>query len=179
MGYSTIETILRRRRALRIILFVIILATFPFYCAGFLLWGTAPRNTGETSIASNTPISNEGLPTVSPLPSLTPLPLTATLLSPLQPTPLQFVPPGRPPGQPTAPFIPPTVFIPTSTLAPTLTFPPTVAPPPTSAPLPTDPPPTETPLPTDPPPPTATPTETPTLTETPTTEGTVEVLPGP
>jgi hypothetical protein len=50
--------------------------------------------------------------------------ITATSISPLQPTPIQFFPPGGGVGNPLPPtaFIPPTqVFIPTSTLAPTLT----------------------------------------------------------
>lgn len=164
MAYQTLETIERRRRIIRVILFFIILSTMPFYCAGFLLWGTS-RPAGaaaRATLATNTPIGGDLTPTR--LPSLTPLPLTVTVASPLQPTPLQFNP-IRPPGggggiAPTQPFVQPTVFIPSSTPAPTLTPFPTNPPPATFTPLPTDPPlPTNTPepLPTDPPLPTETP----------------------
>jgi hypothetical protein len=168
MAYQAVESVERRRRILRIVLFLIILSTMPFYCAGFLLWGTAGVrvSTTETPLFTNTPIGGDRTPTG--LPTLTPLRLTVTIGIPLQPTPLQFNPgfPGSGGNVPTQPiFIQPTaVFIPTSTLAPTLTpFPTnTQPPPPTLAPLPTDPPlptntpeplPTEAPLPTDEPPP--------------------------
>jgi len=39
MSYTTIEAIEKRRRAIRIVLFIIVLGTLPFYCAGFVLWG--------------------------------------------------------------------------------------------------------------------------------------------
>jgi len=173
MAYQPLESIERRRRIVRIILFFIILSTMPFYCAGFLLWGTA-GNVGadeRSAISTSTPIGN-GLSTATRLPTLTPLPLTVTVVSPLQPTPLQFIPinPGSGGGGggviiPTQPFIVPTIFIPTATLAPTLTPFPTNPPPATLTPLPTDPPlPTNTPepLPTDPPAPTNTPEPLPT-----------------
>jgi hypothetical protein len=163
----------RRRRNLRIVLFVIILATLPFYCAGFLLWATAERGgatapIGGTATATFTPISIQA-PATRTLPGIiTPLPFgTPTSINPLQPTPGQFIP------VPVTRFLSPTaIFLPTLTLAPTLTpFPtfaptftpipilPTLPPQPTQPPIiidPTKPPDTPIPFPTDtliPPPP--------------------------
>jgi len=148
----------RRRRNLRIVLFVIILATLPFYCAGFLLWATAPQRgasalppTNANASATFTPLA-----TLTPLASNTPFGLitpifTATSLSPLQPTPGQFFPPA------VTRFLSPTPFIfPSLTLAPTLT--PFIVP--TFTPFPTLAPPTATPFVA----PTATPFEPPTAT---------------
>jgi hypothetical protein len=172
MAYQTLETIERRKRVIRIILFLIILSTTPFYCVGFLLWGTTKPEAAEVGVptGSSTPIGSDL--TATRQPTVTRLPLTLTAASPLQPTPLQFIPlnPGSGSGGgviiPTQPFVvQPTVFIPSSTPAPTLTPFPTNAPPATFTPLPTDPPlPTNTPepLPTDPPPPTNTPEPLPT-----------------
>ena len=152
MEYQDFTVIERRRRILRVVLFVIILGTLPFYCAGFLLLGTAgqSRNSAVTPPASYTPIQNVR-PTTTPFPTLG-LPSNVTPLSPLRPTPLQYNPGRTIPIYPTSPVIivPPTdVFIPVNTLAPTLTLfptdvPPTDVPPPTWTPLPTD-----IPLPTD------------------------------
>lgn len=143
----------RRRRNLRIVLFIIIIATLPFYCAGFLLWGTAPArqsNDRTTVTATFTPLATALTPSRTLQPSITPL---GTQLSPLLPTPIQFFPPGG--GGNTNP-LPPTesfpVFIPTATFAPTLTPlptntfipPPTLAPPPTNTPIPI---PSDTPIP--------------------------------
>lgn len=169
LDFTDIE---RRRRILRIVLFVIILGTLPFYCAGFLLLGTArqARVRDVTPPPTSTLLQNVR-PTFTPFPTLR-LAVTVTQLSPLRPTPLQFNP-GFP-VVPTSPIIilPPTqVFIPTNTFAPTLTpfptqVPPTNPPPATWTPLPTDvPPPTEIPTdvpppPTDVPPPTAAPPPT-------------------
>ncbi len=147
----------QRRRNLRIILFIIILGTLPFYCAGFWLWGTAPQN-------------NNGIqPTPTNDPFLTP---SATLqLSPTNTleasiTPLPGLPTPIPITPPTAIFPPtattPPIFIPTATTAPSLTPFPSATPFPTL----TN---TTIPLPTETPFPTFTPTLTPTLTETPTT----------
>lgn len=152
MEYEALESVGRRRRNIRIILFVIILGTLPFYCAGFFLWGTArPRlQSIATPEQTNTPIGADITPTVG-LPTITPLNLTPTLLSPLQPTPLQFVPINRPPTS-----LPPTAtvylvpIIPTDTLAPTLTLIPSATPLPSATPAPSvTPPPTETPVPTN------------------------------
>jgi hypothetical protein len=155
------QVVERRRRILRVVLFVVILGTLPFYCAGFLLLGTAPRDrTREDTVASLTPIQNVRASN-TPFPTLGSF-VTATQLSPLRPTPLQFNPGTRPivPVFPTnTPFIyvpPPTsVIIPTNTPAPTLTPFPTQVPPTA---VPTE---TWTPLPTEPPLPTNT-TEPPT-----------------
>jgi hypothetical protein len=178
---TMLDTLERRRRNLRIGLFIIILATLPFYCAGFLLWGTAPSRRAEATsapLATFTPLGREQPATRTPQVFNI---ATSTGLSPLQPTPLQFnpgnyVPPsggnnGGPVVLPPTQYIPPPV-IPTSTLAPSLTPYPTNPPPPTAVPptntplpFPTDipptdvPPPTETPLPTDAPPTDAPPTQ--------------------
>ncbi len=154
MEYPDHTTVERQRRILRIVLFVIILGTLPFYCAGFLLLGTprAPRT--QSTPPSLTPIDNVRA-TLTPFPTLGVM-ATATQLSPLRPTPLQYNPI---PVVPTSPIIilPPTqIFIPTNTLAPTLTPFPTQAPPsstpsPTLTPLPTDPPPTAEPPTAEPP----------------------------
>lgn len=139
----------KRRRNLRIVLFAIILATLPCYCAGFLLWLTAPQQPGlrppaavGTATATFTPLANIQA-TNTPFVVITPLPLTLTSFSPLQPTPGQFVPPAI------TRYLSPTPF-----LFPTLTLAPTLTPLPTFTPLPTIAPPTATPLiePTPPPP---------------------------
>lgn len=144
----------QRRRNLRIILFIIILATLPFYCAGFWLWGTAPQSNGGSrqtqtpgGVITNTPLEVAS-PTRTLEASITPLPGP---VSPIPFTPATAVLP------PTATFPPP--IFPTFTPAPTLT------PFPTSTPIP---PPTNTaiPIPTDTPFPTFTPTLTLTATAT-------------
>jgi type VI secretion system secreted protein VgrG len=157
MIFEGIERIIRERRYLRILLFLIILGTLPFYCIGFVLWGTArrPNLSPGLNTATFTPIGADSRPTNTMPPTTTPLAGTATLISPLQPTPRQFVP---------LPTQPPTVvFIPTATFAPTLTPFPTNLPAPTQTPIPA---PTETPLllPTETllPAPTETPIDTPT-----------------
>lgn len=161
---DTFLAVEQRRRNLRIVLFVIIVATLPFYCAGILLIGTAPQNTasaGASRTPTFTPIARTVTVTVTVRPSNTPFGLTATQLSPLLPTPGQFQPVATRFLSPT-PFVLPTTFVlPTSTNAPTLTpyptnppaptnIPPTWTPIPTLQPLPTQaPPPTEFILPTD------------------------------
>ncbi|MCL4248197.1 MAG: hypothetical protein KJ065_08630 [Anaerolineae bacterium] len=160
----------KKRQRLRVVLFAIIMATLPCYCAGFLLWVTAPQQGAgsqqslNTATATFTPFvlntSTSGAPLV-----ITPLPLTGTPFSPLQPTPGQFFPPA------VTRYLSPTPFIfPTLTQAPTLTPFPTFAPPtetpfvaPTAAPpLPTETPIEVLPFPSDTPlPPMEIPTETP------------------
>ena len=149
MGYDLVATAARRQRNIRIVLFVIILMTTPFYCIGFLLWGTAqPRGAiANPTAVTNTPIGADITATVGQ-PMITPFGLTPSLLSPLQPTPLQFIPINRPPtGIPSAtPYLVP--VIPVDTLAPTLTLIPSATPFPTDSPLPTfTPPPTNTDVP--------------------------------
>ena len=141
----------QRRRNLRIVLFVIILATLPFYCAGILLWGTAPRTpTAADLTATSTFTPLPTIPSQTPIPSITPLSMSATPFGgPLLPTPGQYNP-----GQiatrylsPTPYILPTDPFIPQPTAAPTLTpYPQATQPPPptqTNAP----PPPTQTDIP--------------------------------
>ncbi len=154
MDYDVVGAVARRQRNIRIVLFVIILMTTPFYCIGFILWGTAQQRSSiatPTTAMTNTPIGGDITATVG-FPTVTPFGLTPSLLSPLQPTPLQFVPINRPPTV----FIPPTStpylvpIIPSDTLAPTLTLIPSGTPYPTDTAQPTfTPPPTYTPAPTN------------------------------
>lgn len=144
----------RRRRNLRIVLFIIIVATLPFYCAGFLLWATAPQRNPiiVSSLTPTLPPLTRETPTRVTFPSLTPFGQIGlgTLPPPLVPTPGQFFPPPTrflsptPPGIiiPTLAATPTDVIIPTSTTAPTLTpLPTNTTEPPTPIPLPTDTPP--------------------------------------
>lgn len=167
-----IEAAERRKRYLRIFLFSVILATLPCYILGIGIWLTAPdpqaRNRAATQDAleltgpavSNTPLGGDV--TLTNLPAGPSPFLTWTPLSPLLPTPGQFVPPPPiilpsatwtfsfvPLPDTAAPTITPTF---TFTVPPTLTFTPTETATdfPTETPLP---PPSETPL----PPPTDTP----------------------
>lgn len=135
------EAIERRRRNLRIVLFVIILATLPFYCAGILLWGSAPPRARPTTTATTSVLSTQTLATATRVlfPSITPLGITSTL--------------GNTPGQ-FFTFVQPTRILsatpllatatdfifPTSTTAPTLTLAPSLTPGPTDTliPIPSD-----------------------------------------
>ena len=154
MDFNVIGAAANRQRNIRIVLFVIILMTTPFYCVGFFLWGTARPSSAlgiPTADATNTPIGGDVTATKG-FPTVTPFGLTPSLLSPLLPTPYQYIPIPR---QPTS-YIPPTdtpylvPIIPTDTLAPTLTLIPTSTPLPTNAPLPSfTPPPTFTLTPTN------------------------------
>jgi len=154
MDFNRIGAASNRQRNIRIVLFVIILMTTPFYCVGFVLWGTARPSSAlgiPKADATNTPIGGDVTATVG-FPTVTPFGLTPSLLSPLLPTPYQYIPIPR---QPTS-YIPPTdtpylvPIIPTDTLAPTLTLIPSSAPLPTMTPQPSfTPPPTFTPVPTD------------------------------
>jgi hypothetical protein len=163
-----------RRRNLRIGLFVIILATLPFYCIGFILWAAAPQTSGvrATSTPTLPPATREPTSTLAATVTLPPF-VTPTSLGPLQPTPGQFFTPGTnitPILPPTS--TPPPVFIPSSTPAPTLTPIPqptnTPIPQPSNTPLPQ---PSNTPIPqpsnTPLPEPTSTPMEQPTSTTIP------------
>ncbi len=137
MNVSRREAIEQRRRNWRIALVIIIVITIPFYCAGVLLWGTAPVRgvTTPTWTPPGVATATQGVIIVTATPqagaaTITPLPIT------LFPT-----------ASPTT-LVLPTLFIPTNTLA----APPTVFVPPAtntlSPPLP--PPITNTPLPFDP-----------------------------
>lgn len=123
MRPSRLEMVEKRRRNLRIIFIGIILVTLPFYCAGILLWGTAPRN-GIQDTASATPTNTE-LPTVPGQPSITPLPITVGAVTDFAPT--QFIPTVVAPT-----FAPPTLIAPTRFVSatPTIFVPPTATTPP-------------------------------------------------
>ena len=96
------------RRNVRILLFVIILATAPLYCIGFVLWGVAP---GAQPPATLTPALSPRLGTATPTRTSTPfLRVIVTATRPLPPTPRQFQPPAQLPvqQQPLQPVILPT-----------------------------------------------------------------------
>ena len=94
-----------RRRNLRVLLLVIILATAPLYCLGFLLWGVAP---GSRPPATLTPTLTPLFGTATPTPTYTPFRrVLVTVTRPLPPTPRQFQPPvQRPQPQPVQPVQP-------------------------------------------------------------------------
>jgi len=144
-----------KRRTLRIILFIIILATLPFYCVGIFLWVSAPQGQSVRTLAPSTntlpPLTRQATNTApGGVPTSLPGFVTSTF-SPLFPTPPQFFPPPIiPPTRVIPPTIPPLVVTATSpgliipTLAPTLTPVPSNTPAlPTDTPIP----PIDTPLP--------------------------------
>lgn len=154
---DAIEAVERRRRLIRGILLAIIIGTLPFYCIGFVLWGTAPSSASRTPTATFTPIGGD----VTLQPTQTATTLVTTTLVPttiLLPSPTGII------------------IFPTRILSPSPTFllPPTIAPTLTSAPTNTPIPASDTPFPTLLPPtntlePTATserPTEPPPVEET-------------
>lgn len=154
------------RRNLRIVLFLVILATLPFYCVGFLLIGLPQERITPVPTATSTLPPAERTATPTLLPTNIPL-VTFTPISPLLPTPRQFNPGG-------VVVPPPPVFLPSPTpfFFPTATIP--FIPPPTAAP-------TLTPFPTSTPLPQPTATTVPffpTDTETPTATAT-DVPPPP
>ena len=127
--FSTAEG---NQRNLRIVLLVIILATFPFYCLGFILWSAAPQDAQSaqrTPTPTLTPLSiNTQEATITRLATQTPLQVVTMTPIGIILTPTSFggvIPPPVviPPTQffPPTQFIPPTVFIPPPTLAPTFT----------------------------------------------------------
>ena len=93
------------RRNLRVLLLVIILATTPLYCLGFLLWGVAP---GSRPPATLTPTLTPLFGTATATPTYTPFRrVLVTVTRPLPPTPRQFQPPvQRPQPQPVQPVQP-------------------------------------------------------------------------
>ena len=96
-----------RQRNLRILLFVIILATLPLYCLGFVLWGVAP---GARPPATATPSPTPRLNTATPTRTSTPYRrVIVTATRPLPPTPRQFRPPAQLPqtSEPPQPEQPP------------------------------------------------------------------------
>lgn len=92
-----------RNQSLRFLMLMIIVATFPFYCLGIIIIGSAPAENVQLP-ASLTPFSNAtftplggdqlawAVASASPvrIPSITPLSI-------LQPTPRQFIPPTAAP----------------------------------------------------------------------------------
>lgn len=82
------------RRNLRLLLFVIILATAPLYCIGFVLWGVAPgaQPATATPTASATPRPGTATPTRTNTPFRS---VIVTATRPLPPTPRQFRPPAQ------------------------------------------------------------------------------------
>ncbi len=160
MSQSDIEIVARRRTMIRVGLFFVIIGTLPCYLLGFILWGTSPDRQAATQ-ATFTPQVTAifGTATNTSPATLTLLPVST--LSPLGPTPGQFIPPRIIVRTNT----PPPVFIPPATAAPTLTPFPSNTPFPTNTDLPVIP--TFTPAPTETPIPTATdvillpPTDTP------------------
>lgn len=117
-----------RRRNIRIALFIVILATIPFYCIGLLLWMGAPQGgssgapritptqaASEAPIATDTQVAGQTattLPTdnVIVTPVVPPTSDQPPTLRPLSPTPTLFIPSATP--------IPPTEFIPPDTPIP-------------------------------------------------------------
>ncbi|MDE0610927.1 MAG: hypothetical protein OXH77_13580 [Anaerolineaceae bacterium] len=85
------------RHNLRLLLFVIILATAPLYCIGFVLWGVAP---GAQPAATATPRASATLRLATATPTRTHTPFRSVIVTatrPLPPTPRQFRPPAQPP----------------------------------------------------------------------------------
>lgn len=94
-----------RNQSLRFLMLMIIVGTFPFYCLGVIIIGSAPADNvaatatpTQLSNATFTPLGGDQVTrsyaTVTPLriPSITPL-------SVLQPTPRQFIPPTSVPTE--------------------------------------------------------------------------------
>lgn len=81
------------RRNLRLLLFVIILATAPLYCIGFVLWGVAP---GASPPATATATASATMRPATVTPTHTSAPFRSVIVTatrPLPPTPRQFRPP--------------------------------------------------------------------------------------
>lgn len=129
---SEVENVYRRRNIMRGILLAIVIGTFPFYCLGFYLWGTAPDpNAAQPSeTPSLTPIGGDVTATDTAT-ATNAFIVTTTGLATLLPTSGQFFPTSPPR------ILSPTPFFPTATNAPTLTFaPPTLTPVPSNTPAP-------------------------------------------
>ena len=136
----------RRRHNWRMILITIIVITLPFYCAGFVLWGTASPKVTPTPAGQGTIIPT--IPSVTPLipPSATPQGFFPSVTPFVTLSGTEIIIPS---------LAAPTQVFPTAYLSPTPPPPPTSAPPPTVAlptqpPFPTAPAITNTPLPFDP-----------------------------
>ena len=88
-----------RSQTLRLLMLLIIVGTFPFYCLGVIIIGSAPvedveaiQQQTEASAATFTPLGADITPSVTPSPYPTRF-ATDTPVSILRPTPYQFVPP--------------------------------------------------------------------------------------
>src|SRR5258708_5189354 len=147
------EAAVRRQHTIQTTLLLIILATLPCYCVGFVLLGIAPNRQTPGTPTLQGAVTATGAGAVPsdtlPPPTITLIPSNFSTLSPLLPTPTQFR------------------FFFTLTFTP---IPPTPTPiPPTDTPIPTDTPvpATNTPIPASDTPAPATSTHTPTFTSTP------------
>lgn len=108
-----------RNQTLRLLLLLIIVGTFPFYCLAVIIIGSAPVDDAqplaqitEVDNATFTPLGNDKID--PPVISASPLPFASmTPLSILRPTPRQFLPPT---AIPTDQFVAQTVVIPTPAL---------------------------------------------------------------
>src|SRR5688572_23070010 len=82
----------RRQRAIQTALLLIILATLPCYCVGFVLLGVAPqRNLRPTQATNGTGTTTLTVTGPTLFPSITPYPtIDNNTLSPLRPTPTQI-----------------------------------------------------------------------------------------
>ena len=135
----------RRRHNWRMVLITIIVITLPFYCVGFVLWGTASPKVTPTPAGQGTVIPSIPTLTATPSPSATPMGFVISI------TPFVTLP-----GTEIFPSLAaPTQMLPTAYLSPTPPPLPTNPPPPTVAlptqpPFPTAPVITNTPLPFDP-----------------------------
>ena len=92
-----------RSQTLRLLMLLIIVGTFPLYCLGVVIIGSAPAGDSqatptptEDDSATFTPLGADITPSATPSPAPTRI-KTATPMIILRPTPLQFIPP------PTAP----------------------------------------------------------------------------
>ncbi len=94
-----------RNQSLRLLLMLVIIATFPFYCFAALFIGSAPIEVSATpltqtatEVPSFTPLATEGPPSATPV-TVPGQIATYTPLAFLPPTPVQFVPPTPIPAQ--------------------------------------------------------------------------------
>ena len=122
-----------RNQRLRLILLLIIAATFPFYCLGIFIIGSAPANMSQPTAtatfvdATFTPLGADQFQSEPSASWTAPPPPNATMtpLRLLQPTPRQFVPPTAQPTDiiivATVPPPAPTTFQPAFTIVPDIT----------------------------------------------------------
>ena len=108
-----------RNQSLRFLMLLIIMGTFPFYCLGVFIIGSAPadnvRPTASPTQLSNatfTPLGGDQVAGSDATSSLVRIP-SITPLSILQPTPRQFIPPT---STPTEPFVAHTLISPSPTV---------------------------------------------------------------